>query len=289
MQVEPSHQKPWDWRAGIQFVCGGTGTGLLFFTAVAALDNPAWLLRTGSLAWLIISVGLFSVWIKLGRRWRFALVILNPRTSWMAREAWLSLPLMGLALLAIGLQSPGLALVAALFGLAFLYAQARILKAARGIPAWRTPLIVPLILATGLAEGGAILLLATAVFTPITWLPLLLLLLVAGRLVVWFAYYQKMTSLGAAPLATAAALNRIHPAVVWGGHALPLALLLVALRLTAAASLTAIVAALAVALSGWLLKFTVITKAAYNQGAALPRTPARTPGYAGPGTKPGWG
>jgi phenylacetyl-CoA:acceptor oxidoreductase 26-kDa subunit len=288
MQAEPSHQKPWDWRAGIQFICGGTGTGLLFFTAVAALFEPAWLLPAGLPALLIIGTGLFSVWIKLGRRWRFFLVILNPRTSWMAREAWLSAPLLGLLLLALLWGSPTLALVAALFGLAFLYAQARILQTARGIPVWREPLIVPLIVLTGLVEGGALLLVATVVFIPIYWLIPALLLLTSLRLVAWLSYRHKLTRPGAAPLASIDVLNGIRPAVTWGGHALPVALLLIALLFPATALPAGAIAAIAAAAGGWYLKFTLITRAAYNQGAALSRTPARTPGHAGLGTRPGW-
>jgi phenylacetyl-CoA:acceptor oxidoreductase subunit 2 len=48
---------------------------------------------------------------------------------------------------------------AAIAAAAFLYCQARILRASKGIPAWRAPLVVPLILLSGLAEGGALLLL----------------------------------------------------------------------------------------------------------------------------------
>ncbi|MCP4422809.1 MAG: polysulfide reductase NrfD, partial [Chloroflexi bacterium] len=96
MHVNPQHQSPWDWRAGIQFICGGTGTGLLFFTAVAALQDSAWLLRGGILALIFVATGLFFVWIKLGRRWRFHLVVLNPFTSWISREAFFSGPLMAL-------------------------------------------------------------------------------------------------------------------------------------------------------------------------------------------------
>lgn len=291
MQAEPRHQKPWDWRAGVQFICGGTGTGLLFFAAVAALFEPAWLLPAGLPALLIIGIGLFSVWIKLGRRWRFFLVILNPRTSWMAREAWLSAPLLGLLLLALLLGSLPLALVAALFGLAFLYAQARILQAARGIPVWREPLIVPLMLLTGLVEGGALLLVATAVFTaywPISWLIPALLLLTSLRLAAWLFYRRKLTRPRAAPLASIDVLNGIHPAVTWGGHTLPVALLLIALLIPATALPAGAIAAIAAAAGGWYLKFSLITRAAYNQGAALSRTPARTPGHAGLGTRPGW-
>jgi phenylacetyl-CoA:acceptor oxidoreductase subunit 2 len=50
---------------------------------------------------------------------------------------------------------------------AFLYCQARILRAAKGIPAWRTPWVVPLIVISGLAEGGALLLLVQGSFTGI--------------------------------------------------------------------------------------------------------------------------
>ncbi len=38
--------------------------------------------------------------------------------------------------------------------LVFVYCQGRMLQAARGIPAWREPLLVPLIVVTGLAEGA---------------------------------------------------------------------------------------------------------------------------------------
>ena len=288
MQIQPSKQKVWDWRAAVQFSCGGTGTGLLFLTALAALQDPAWLWRTGALAMLFIGVGLLAVWIKLGRRWRAAFVILNPYTSWMTREAFLSLPLGLFGLAAILLQSPALGIVAALFGLAFLYAQARIIRAAMGIPAWREPLSLPLLLVTGLTEGTAILLAAVFFFEPVGfWLPLLALFLVAARLTVWWAYRARLSAPGAAPTAAVAALDRAHLPLVLGGHLLPLALLLVALAAPAGGAV-GLVAGLAALVGGWYLKFTLITQAAYNQGFAIARTPARTPGYGGPGARPGW-
>jgi hypothetical protein len=50
---------------------------------------------------------------------------------------------------------------------AFLYCQARILRAAMGIPAWRGPWVVPLIVVSGLAEGGALLWLVQGSFAGI--------------------------------------------------------------------------------------------------------------------------
>lgn len=288
MEVEPNKQTVWDWRAAVQFSCGGTGTGLLFLTALAALQNPAWLWRTGILAMLFIGTGLLAVWIKLGRRWRAAFVILNPRTSWMTREAFLSLPLGLFGLAAILLRSPGLGIVAALFGLAFLFAQARIICNAMGIPAWREPLSVPLLLVTGLVEGAGILLAATFLFKSVgPWLPVLAFFLVAARIGVWWAYRSRLSAPGAAPSAAVDALDRAHLPLILGGHLLPLILLPVTFAAPTAGAV-GLIAGLAALLSGWYLKFTLITRAAYNQGFAIARTPARTPGYGGPGTRPGW-
>jgi phenylacetyl-CoA:acceptor oxidoreductase subunit 2 len=42
------------------------------------------------------------------------------------------------------------------------------------------------------------------------------------------------------------------------------------------------------AVSGWWLKFTIVTRAAFNQGFALPTTPVRGAGSTHPGARPGW-
>jgi phenylacetyl-CoA:acceptor oxidoreductase 26-kDa subunit len=289
MRVEPGLQTLWDWRAAVQFSCGGAGTGLLFFTALAALAEPAWLLVGGLPAMALIGAGLISVWLKLGQRWRAALVVLNPRHSWMSREALLSLPLGVFGLAAILLANPYLALLAGLSGLAFLYAQAQILKAAAGIPAWREPRIVPLIVVTGLSEGAALLLAAGVFFaTAVAWLPLLLLLLVALRLWIWQAYQYRLARPGAAPRATVEALAQAQPALLFAGHVLPLLALPLAFLAPPLAVVAHLVAAAAVLGGGWYLKFILITRAAYTQGYAIARAPARTPGYSGPGARPGW-
>jgi phenylacetyl-CoA:acceptor oxidoreductase subunit 2 len=45
---------------------------------------------------------------------------------------------------------------------------------------------------------------------------------------------------------------------------------------------------ISVFVTGWLLKFILITRAAYNQGFALNHTPVRGSGLAGPAVQPGW-
>ncbi len=284
--VEPQHQTPWDWRAAIQFIGGGTGTGLLLFSALAA-QFAGWPLWPGLIGLGFVSLGLLSVFAKLGRRWRAAFVIRNPFTSWMAREALLAPPMLGLGLAAVLLDQRALLAAAAVAGLGFLYAQARILKEARGIPAWREPMMVPLIVATGLAEGASLALAATAfVGAAGPWLPAAFAGLLGVRYALWEVYRRNLARPGAAPIGTVEVLNGMRSTVL-GGHGLALAAWLASFvpGLSAPALLAA---GLIGVMTGWQLKFNLIARAAYNQGFALVRTPARTPGYGRPGVKPGW-
>jgi phenylacetyl-CoA:acceptor oxidoreductase subunit 2 len=138
-------QRSWDARAAANFMLGGAGAGLV---ACAPLTGNSYATLAGL---AMIAVGLGAVWLETGRKLRAAHVLFNPFTSWMTREAFAAL-----LLFPLGLFFP---LLAAPVALVFLYCQARILRAAKGIPAWRTPWVVPLIVLSGLAEGGALLLL----------------------------------------------------------------------------------------------------------------------------------
>lgn len=310
--VEPWHQTPWDWRAAVQFICGGTGTGLLLFAALASQFELGQLpLASGMLpALAFVSLGLLSVFIKLGRHWRAAFVVLNPATSWMTREALLAPPVLGLGFLAAVLNSPALALAAAMFGLGFMYAQARILKEAKGIPVWREPLIVPLMLSTGLTEGAAAWLIVAAflggasahlhppaVAAGAVWALAALAVLSLARAGVWTMYRARLAKPGAAPIQSVDVLTRCNRLLLPIGHGIPLLAALPALAFPDGTVpvfwwdgriVLGLLAGLIALLGGWYLKFTLIAHAAFNQGFALVRTPARTPGYAGPGVKPGW-
>jgi phenylacetyl-CoA:acceptor oxidoreductase 26-kDa subunit len=294
MNVEPTHQTPWDWRAAIQFISGGTGTGLLLFTALAALEDPVWLMRTGLLALAFVGLGLFFVWLKLGRRLRALYVFLNPQTSWMSREAIFSICVMIFGLAGIFLRSNPLTMLAAACGLGYLYSQARILKESRGIPAWREPWTVPLMTLTGLTEGAAILLGGAAIFGGTeTWLLAALFVLVGARWYSWNQYRLNLLVPGAAPMRTVEALTQTGLIAVPWGHAAPAVLLLASLilalmSLPSAARAIELLAGFAALAGGWYLKFNMMTRAAYNQGFSLARTPARTPGFGGGSVKPGW-
>jgi len=146
-------QRHWDARAALNFMLGGSGAGLMIAAAFVPPASPA----PVALSLALVAAGLFSVWLEIGRKLRALHVFFNPFTSWMTRESFAALLLFPLGLGAIFFSQalPAAAIAAALF----LYCQARILYAAKGIPAWRSPMVVPLIVVSGLAEGAALLLL----------------------------------------------------------------------------------------------------------------------------------
>lgn len=287
--VEPELQSNWGRLAAANFIGGGTGAGLLLFTALAAFQNSLWLYRTGLPALVLIGTGLTCVWLEIGRPWRFLNVFRRGGSSWMTREALAASALFPVALVAIGLRLKELALIAALLGLAFLYCQSRMLKAAKGIPVWREPAIVPLILSTGITEGASLFIIVAVAFPawPRWMLPVLILALL-GRLVAWQTYRARLIVPAAAPRRSADALNQMHAPVRIAGHLLPAGLLMIALAMPWGAGLLAAVAAGLSLVVGWYLKYVLVCRASYNQGFAVARAPARTPGYGRAGAKPGW-
>lgn len=287
MSLEPPLQTYWDWRAAGNFIAGGTGTGLLLVSAAAALlgvggSLPAWL------ALLSVAAGLSLVWLEIGRPLRFLHVWFNPHTSWMTREAMLAPPLFAAGIPALIFDWPPLLGVAALIGMAFLYCQGRILYAAKGVPSWRSPRTVGLIVTTGLCEGVALFVVLAALrspgFAPLTAGVALLLALLGVRAWVWRNYLEKLD----APRATLAVLARFNACFLLLGHALAGAFALLALLWPAQTRVAGILAGLCALLAGWALKFVLVTRAAHLQGYALDRSPARGAGSAGPGVRPGW-
>ena len=276
---DPWHQTAWDRRAAGNFIGGGAGSGLIVFAALScALGRPLPAAFAGGAA--LVALGLLSVWFEIGRPLRALNVYLNPRRSWMSREAIVgALLLPSAAAAALGV-SPAPAL-AAILAVAFVYAQARMLNAARGIPAWRLPQLVPLVIGTGLAEGGGLFLLLSSLLGRSSLAPTLLAaLLIGARWILWRRYRARLT---AAPRA-AAALDAVASWLRWIGTLAPLALIGVALALAlggvdaTGAGLAGAAAALAgigALLAGAGLKLVLITRAGFNQGFALSRLPVR--------------
>jgi len=237
-------QRHWDARAAANFMLGGAGSGLM----VAALFVPDSHFPV-ILSLVLVASGLTAVWLETGRKLRAIHVFFNPFTSWMTRESFAALLLFPLGIGAIFV--PSALPFAAAAALVFLYCQARILRASKGIPAWRAPEVVPLIVFTGLAEGAGVALL----FSVDDFLVVFFALAVAARFVAWRRYRAAVPG---------KALEPAGKALVWIGTLAALALLLV----PPLAGLAALAA------GGWL-KFALVTRASFNQGFSLPHLPVR--------------
>lgn len=267
----PWQQQSWDARAAGNFIGGGAGCGLLLFATLAGAEG---VLRQGLLvlALLLVAIGLMCVWAEIGRPWRAMNVLLHPRSSWMSREAALAPLLLGCGAAAV--LWPPLQPLAALLAAAFLYCQARILQAARGIPAWREPLTVPLLLATGVTEGAGLYWLAAPAWeagSGVAWLGFGLLL--ALRFVIGARWQRRLTAaLRPAALRAVSRAGRLYNA----STLLPLALVVLVLAAPTPPSLLlqALAGGLAAA-GGALFKFMLVTRAGFNQGFALPHLPVR--------------
>ncbi|MFI4932400.1 MAG: hypothetical protein ACHP83_19310 [Burkholderiales bacterium] len=264
----PWQQQSWDWRAAGNFICGGAGGGLI--VCAALLNAPHWLLLWGA-AW--VGLGLSSVWLEIGRPWRAMHVYFNPRTSWMSREAIVA-PLLFAAVAAAWLDVPLMPHVAAGLAAIFVFCQARILQAAKGIPAWREPRLVPLIVATALAEGAGLLLLLVALTDAATWVQwALFALTLLARALAWVPWRERIRAARPALIA----LDRAGM-VFRACTLLPLAIALLAviasLPADAARALQMVSGVLAVAGGAWF-KFTLVTRGAFNQGFALVSLPVR--------------
>lgn len=271
----PWQQTNWDWRAAGNFMAGGAGSGLMVFTLLSDAQGPARaVLLLGGLG--LIGLGLLCVWLEIGRPLRALNVFFNPRSSWMTREAFTGALLMPCGL-AAALGVPGVAWPALALALLFVYTQSRIVMGARGIPAWREPRISPLLVATGLAEGGGLFWMTDAWHGAGT--PGLLVLfgaLVLARVLLWFAYRRRLV--GRAAERANLALDRAGRPLQLLGSLLPLfVVVLVALGLVPPGAMPPLVAlaGLAAALTGAWLKYTLITRAGFNQGFALQRLPVR--------------
>lgn len=287
--AEPELQGYWNWKAAGNFIAGGAGAGLLFFTAIAAQGNPVWLLRAGFIALALIALGLLCVFLELGRPYRALNVIFRPKTSWMSREALVAGPMFALGAAAVWFESRPLAVAAGILALALLYCHARLLNAAKGIPAWREPATVQLILVTGLVEGSALFVALASAAGAIPILALVTLaVLILARLSVWRTYRTRLLVPGAAPIKTVDAIERLNRQLAIIGHPLPLVLVVAGAFTPVVGGVLAAVGAMLAAAAGWYLKYALVTRVSYNQGFAIPRSPARTPGFSRPGTRPGW-
>ena len=273
--TSPSPQHSWDARAAANFVCGGAGAGLIVFAALAGA--PELTRAVTLLAGLaLIGAGLLCVWHELGRPLRALLVFFHPHTSWRTREAYAAALLFPVGVAAAAAGIAGLTYMAAALAFAFVFCQGRMLQAARGIPAWRHALVSPLLVTTGLAEGAGLWLVAAAFLRAGTQSLLTLFgALVLLRIVIWLAYRRAIAA--ERPRAHLA-LDMTSRVLQVAGTLVPLvgiALVAIGLVSGTATFVVAAIAGLAAAASGAHMKYTLVTKAGFTQGAVLARLPVR--------------
>ena len=278
----------WDFRAAMNFILGGMGSGLAFCASFwyfeGSLATP--LLRDlYVLAAIMMAIGLFCVFLEIGRKRRFLYVLLRPQSSWMTRETYFVVLFYPALITDLILPQLWLHSLVGVAGLGFLVCQARIMYAGKGIPAWRAPLIPWLIIFTGLLEGSGLLLLgqllradlhpgSTLGLTVVTGL----LALVTGCM--WGAYCITARSNGLSPAARQE-LQRVCPFVTIIGHLIP-AIGLMTLAFTGntarVSAVITICAGFGAVSGGALWKYIVTTRAAYQQGFDMPWLPQRGSG-----------
>ena len=273
-------QPYWDWRAASNFMLGGSGAGVLVYAAVCGER------LLGLLGAALVGGGLLCVWFEIGKPWRALNAYRHSATSWMSREATVAPLLIASAVGAAWLDSPGLRWLAAALALAYVYCQARMLNAGRGIPAWRNPRSVPLLVASGLAEGAGLGVLAGGFWGPMAppvWPMVLLTAMLSARVLAFWSYRRALPKM-AAP---GRALRELWRFGRWSGAVDVLAIAAAILAMVDARIAPLVPAsALIAAGSGWVLKYSLVIRWSYEQPYAVPVTVARG-GEFTPGTRSG--
>lgn len=261
----------WDWRAAMNWIFGGIGTGLAIAAGVAfpfSGIDPGGLYFASA---CLVSIGLFCVFLKIGRQMRFWRAVSRPQTSWMTRELYAALvfyPSVLASLLAPGAVPFALASLSAA---AFLVCQAKILHRARGVPAWRAPLVPWMIVASGLFEGWGALAVSGRI-PGIAWVGIGFAVINA---ILWRTYVGTAKAQGIPPLSRRE-FRRLSVPLHLVGHVAPAVLAIVAAYSGSAVLLA--LAGLAAIAGGAMWKFNVIVRAGYLQGFQLPRVPQRGSG-----------
>jgi phenylacetyl-CoA:acceptor oxidoreductase subunit 2 len=227
-----------------------------------------------------MAVGLFFVFLKLGRKLRFWRVVTRWQSSWMTRETWCVALVYGSLMASWAWPAAVWDVFMAAGGVGFLWCQAKILHSSRGIPAWRHESVPALLTLTGLLEGAGLLTL-TLVLWRMTGMN-------AGEMAVSSAVMQAC---GAAMAACAVAMavlwpryaaavqeetaGRLQTLTRWiglTGHwpALLAGMMMLLQPANPLVHVVALTASVAVVATGALLKFQLVVRAALFQGTRIP-------------------
>ena len=282
-------QTYWDLRAAMNFIMGGFGAGLVIIAYVMHLAGglgEAPMMRMFTAAGLIIAIGLFFVWLKIGRKLRALYVILRPQSSWMSREVYAVGVLYGAGLADFVFPSITLHTLVAFAAVVFLYCQARILHASKGIPSWRVSAMPWMLMASGILEGTGLVALILAISSQNMAVPTLLpvtgLVLTAVNAVLWRNYVINAKTNGIGPKSRIILFSntlKVHAIA----HLFPALLLMLAIALPTLPTILLGAAGALILIGGAYWKGLVITRACHQQGFALAKFPQRGSGkYAAP-------
>ncbi len=267
-------QSFWDYRAAMNFALGGMASGL---AVIAWLAYVAGWIEAGKLqagfasSGAIMAVGLFFVFLKLGRPARFLFVLRRPQTSWMTRETYCVAVFYPAVAASIVWAHPLAYAIAALAAVGFLVSQANILFMSKGIPAWRTPLVPWMLIATGIFEGAGLLTLITnGASAQLAGFAAAMGVLNAA---IWHAYRKNGSANGIGPQSMRD-INGIAPVVLWMGYALPAVMFGMAVWSPTAGLPAGMIAAA----GGFFWKYALVTQICHQQGFVLPKVPSRGSG-----------
>ncbi|MBI4292146.1 MAG: dimethyl sulfoxide reductase anchor subunit [Betaproteobacteria bacterium] len=279
-----ARQPFWDYRAAMNFIIGGMSSGLAIVAWLASLAGmfDAQTLRSVLVvAAILMAVGLFFVFLKLGRKLRFIRVISRPQSSWMTRETWFVAVFYPAVAANFVWPHPVLGALAAFAALGFLICQGRMVYASKGIPAWRMPIVPWMLIATGVFEGIGLLAIALALSggheSALFALAPAGLVFAAVNAALWRHYRATAKAKGVGPLSRRD-LAAISPVLHVFGHLAPALLFLLSLVIGPAASILAGLAGVATLAGGVWWKFNLITRACHQQGFAVPMMPQRGSG-----------
>jgi phenylacetyl-CoA:acceptor oxidoreductase subunit 2 len=235
---------------------------------------------------LLMAMGLFFVFLKIGRKLRFWRAVSRPQTSWMTREIYAVALFYSAVLANLIWPGAGLSMLAGMFALLFLVCQAKILHLARGISAWRVAFVPWMIVASGLLDGLGLLTLMllwikgfggpspSLAFAGLALAGLGLVVLNAG---LWAAYRASAEKNGIVPLSRRL-IDNISLPLHLAGHAFPAAMFVLALARPDIARVCLGAGSVAVLAGGAFWKFMLIARGGYQQGFSLPMLPQRGSG-----------
>ncbi len=229
-------QNAWKLPALLNLTLGGMGAGYYLIALLAILSPGAAgtqsLVQTAVfklLGPLLVCIGLLSLTVEAGHPFKSIYLLTNLRHSWMSREALAALVFILAAVLDWLMPDAILRGIAGLAALVFILAQGMIVWRASGVFTWSTPVVPWFFLTCALATGSGVMLVVGRVFGTSAWvsLPLVTVIFTIVNSIVWLVYlstpgeiFQRETK----PLRQISHMAR----TLGVGHALPIALLLIA-------------------------------------------------------------